>query len=418
MTVVPHTCTPTRPFWLRRIAYVIASIMSLPTAGVAQKLQPSPKPTPLLRVPMDLFGGRIPFITLAVNGGRPLHVILDTGANDDILNARVVSELHLHVRDPKRVNQPGGAVEMGPVDPVEIRVGDHRVDSLAFVSVPLDGLQPFLGRAFDGILGFGFLSRYVIELDYDKRQVSFYDPDTDVASANATALPITFRGKSPLVSVQLARADGSLATTWLELDTGSFEALGLKGSWVKREGLLSGHEATCPLFGLAIGGETKGFRVRIPKAQVGPYSITRPVASATTSENAEGGSADVAGVLGGEALNRFRLTLDYKHSRVLLVPSSRLKQPSEYIDMLGAQVIALGSEFDTLQVKAIMPESPASDALLREGDVIRAVDGVSGKELTLERFGALMGTAGRRRTIRVQRGADVVTLVVRTRRLI
>ena len=65
-----------------------------------------------------------------------------------------------------------------------------------------------------------------------------------------------------------------------------------------------------------------------------------------------------------------------------------------------------------------MPESPASEALLREGDLIRAVDGVSGKALTLERFGALMGTAGRRRTIRVQRGADVVIIGVRTRRLI
>jgi len=33
------------------------------------------------------------------------------------------------------------------------------------VSVPLDGLQPFLGRSFDGILGYGFLSRFVVELD-------------------------------------------------------------------------------------------------------------------------------------------------------------------------------------------------------------------------------------------------------------
>jgi hypothetical protein len=40
---------------------------------------------------MDLFAGRVPFITIATKGGRLLHVILDTGANDDILNARIVS---------------------------------------------------------------------------------------------------------------------------------------------------------------------------------------------------------------------------------------------------------------------------------------------------------------------------------------
>lgn len=417
------TKMPTKSSCFRRTASITIGIASISTVIQAQRLQPPPTPTPpsatpILRVPMDLFGGRIPFITIAVNGGRPLHVILDTGANDDILNARVVSELHLHVRDPQRVDQPGGAVEMGKVDPSEVALGGHLLDSIAFVSVPLDGLQPFLGRPLDGILGYGFLARFVVELDYDRREVSFFEPATYVAPRNATRLPLTFRGKSPLVSVKLARPDGSLLTTWLELDTGSFEALGLDGAWVKREALLSGHEVTRPIFGLAIGGETKGFRFRIPKVNVGPYSIAQPVASATTSENAGSGFADVAGVLGSEILNRFRVTLDYRDSSVFLVPSSRLEQRSDYIDMLGAQVVALGSAFDTLQVKAIMPRSPASEAHLREGDLIRAVDGVSGMELSLERFGVLMGETGRRRVIRVQRGARVLTVVVRTRRLI
>jgi hypothetical protein len=206
--------------------------------------------------------------------------------------------------------------------------------------------------------------------------------------------------------------------TWLELDTGSFEGLGLDGAWVKRERLLSGREPTRPIFGLAIGGETKGFRFRIPAAQIGPYSITRPVASATTSDNAGSGFTDVAGVLGGEILNRFRVILDYRNSSVLLVPASRLAKRSEWLDMLGAQVVAVGPAFDTLRVKAIMPSTPASEAKLRVGDVIRAVDNVSGMELTLERLGAFMGEPGRRRTLRVQRGDRVLTIVVRTRRLI
>lgn len=407
----------------RRIASAAVGIASISTLAHTQQLQTPPAATllsarPIVRLPMDLYLGRIPFITIGVKGGRLLHVILDTGANDDILNARAVSELHLHVRDPQRVEQPGGAVEMGAVDPIAVRLGTHVVDSMPFVSVPLDGLQPFLGRSIDGILGYGFLSRFVIELDYDRREVSFFDPATYVAPRDATVVPLTFRGKSPLVSVKLARPDGALVTTWLELDTGSFEALGLDGAWVKREGLLSGHELTRPIFGLAIGGETDGIRFRIPTARFGPYAIARPVASATTSENAGSGSTDVAGVLGGEVLNRFRVTLNFRDSSVFLVPSSRLAKRSDYWDMLGAQVVARGSAFDTLQVRAIMPRTPASEAKLRVGDLIRAVDNVSGMELTLERFGTLMGESGRRRALRIQRGERVLTIVVRTRRLI
>jgi PDZ domain-containing protein/aspartyl protease len=407
----------------KRTASAAIAIACISTLAMTQQLQPQPAPapssvSPIVRLPMDLFAGRVPFITIATKGGRLLHVILDTGANDDILNARVVSELHLHVLDPRRVEQPGGAVEMGKVDPTGIQLGTHLVDSIQFVSIPLDGLQPFLGRSFDGILGYGFLSRFVVELDYDKREVSFFDPATYVAPRNVTLVPITFRGKSPLVSVKLARPDGALVTTWLELDTGSFEGLGLDGAWVKREGLLSGHEPTRPIFGLAIGGETKGFRFRIPSAHIGPYSIARPVASATTSDNAGSGFSDVAGVLGGEILNRFRVILDYRNSSVFLVPASRLAKRSDWLDMLGAQVVAAGPAFDTLQVRAIMPNSPASEAKLRIGDVIRAVDGVSGRRLTLERLGALMGVPERRRILRVQRGAGDLTIVLRTRRLI
>lgn len=407
----------------KRIATTAIGIASISTLAHTQQLQAQPTPAPLsaspiVRLPMDLYGGRIPFITIGVNGGRLLHVILDTGANDDILNARVVSELHLHVRDPKRVEQPGGAIEMGKVDPIEIRLGMHVVDNIQFVSAPLDGLQPFLGTSIDGIFGYGFLSRFVIELDYDRREVSFFDPATYLAPRNATRVPLTFRGTSPLVSVKLARPDGALVTTWLELDTGSFEALGLDGAWVKREGLLSGHESTRPIFGLAIGGETKGLRFRIPTAQIGPYAIARPVTSATTSDNAGSGFSDVAGVLGGEILNRFRVILHFADSSIFLVPASRLAKRSDWIDMLGVQVVAEGSAFDTLQVRAIMPRTPASEAELRVGDVIRAVDSVSGMELTLERFGTLMGEPGRRRTLHIQRGARALTIVVRTKRLI
>ena len=407
----------------RRNAAAAIGIASVSTLAHTQQLHAQPTPAtssarPIVRLPMDLLGGRIPFITIGAKGGRLLHVILDTGANDDILNARVVSELGLHVLNPQRVEQPGGAIEMGNVDPLKIRLGTHIVDNIQFISAPLDGLQPFLGRSIDGILGYGFLSQFVVELDYDRREVSFFDPDTYVAPRGATAVPLTFRGKSPLVSVKLARPDGALVTAWLEMDTGSFEALGLKGAWVKREGLLSGREPTRPIFGLAIGGETKGFRFRIPAVQVGPYAIAQPVASATTSDNAGSGSSDVAGVLGGEILNRFRVILSFAHSSIFLVPASRFAKRSDWIDMLGAQVVAAGSAFDTLRVRAIMPRTPASEAKLRVGDLILAVDGVSGKELTLERCGTLMGEPGRRRTVRIQRGATTLSIVVRTRRLI
>jgi C-terminal processing protease CtpA/Prc len=112
------------------------------------------------------------------------------------------------------------------------------------------------------------------------------------------------------------------------------------------------------------------------------------------------------------------LIVSYADSSIFLVPTSRLAKRSDWLDMLGAQVVAEGSAFDALRVKAILPRTPASEANLRVGDLIRTVDGVSGMDLTLERLGALMGEPGHRRALRIQRGAKSLTIIVRTRRLI
>src|ERR1700682_6563602 len=111
----------------KHLVSAVISFACISTLALTEQLQSQPTPapssaSPIVRVPMDLFAGRVPFITIATKGGRLLHVILDTGANDDILNARVVSEVHLHVLNPQRVEQPGGAIEMGNVDPLKIRL--------------------------------------------------------------------------------------------------------------------------------------------------------------------------------------------------------------------------------------------------------------------------------------------------------
>jgi hypothetical protein len=399
------------------VALALGTAIALALAGTTLGAPPAVAQSPIVRLPLELFAGRVTFITLKSSSGRPLHMILDTGSEDEILNARVAGELKLHISNPKSVDEPGGAVMMGAIDSLPVSLGGQVVRGLQFSSAPLDWLQPFLGTSIDGILGYNFLSRYVIELDYDRHQIAFYDPATYRAPRNAERIPITFRGHMPLVTVQLARTDGSLVTTFLELDTGSFEALGLDDAWVKRANLATGREPTRPIFGLAIGGETQGHRFRIPAMHIGRFTIARPVTSATTSDNSGSGASDIAGVFGAELLNRFRVVLDFGRSAVLLTPGARFGKPSDYFDKVGAQVVAEGRAFDTLRLRAIMPETPASEAKLRVGDVIVSVDGIRGSALTLERFALVTERTGRH-VFRVQRMGRTLTIPIATRRLI
>jgi C-terminal processing protease CtpA/Prc len=140
------------------------------------------------------------------------------------------------------------------------------------------------------------------------------------------------------------------------------------------------------------------------------------VTSATTS--GDGGSADVAGVLGGEALNRFKVIVDYSRKQVFLIPNRELSRPSEYFDFLGAQIVSSGEHYNQFQIKAVMPDSPASEAALQAGDEIIAIDGQTTTKMSLEDVIGKFSKPGDRRRLDLARSGKRLTITVTTRRLL
>jgi hypothetical protein len=402
----------------RRFTLAAGLLLLIVTIGGAQAPPgtPATAPRPVVELALKLLLGRVPLAPVTVGDSRSLAVLLDTGADDDILNARITRELKLHVLNPQVIEQPGGAIEMGKVENVQLKLGSVPVQNLAMVSAPLDPLQPFIGQQLDGILGYGFFSQFVVELDYAAQRVRLFAPETYVAPPKAVMIPIVFRDKSPLVEITVENAAGESVKALVEIDTGSFESLGLKGAFLDGHRMVPANASKRPLFGLAIGGETKGYRTRLAAATLGPFRLALPVTSATTSGDA--GSADVAGVLGGEALNRFTVIVDYSRKQLLLIPNSKLDRPSEYFDFLGAQIVAAGEQFNQFQVKAVMPDSPASEGALQPGDNIVAIDDQPTTKMSLEQVLEKFSKPGDRRRLDVARSGKQLTITVTTRRLL
>lgn len=402
----------------RNLAFAAGLLLLTATIAVAQTPAETPAtaPRPVAELPLKLILGRVPIVQVTIGGSRPLAVLPDTGADDDILNARIAREFKLHVLDPKVIEQPGGAIEMGQIEGVQLKIGAVPVQNLAMVSAPLDPLQPFIGQPLDGILGYGFFSQFVVEFDYAAKRVRLFAPETYVAPPKAVMIPITFRGKSPLVEITLEGTTGESVKTLVEIDTGSFESLGLKGAFLDGHRLVPADAPKRPLFGLAIGGETTGYRTRLAAATLGPFRLSRPVTSATTS--GDGGSADVAGVLGAEALNRFKVIVDYSRTQLLLIPNRELSRPSDYFDFLGAQIVAAGERFNQFRINAVMPDSPASEAALQPGDEIKAIDGQATTRMSVEQVIGKFSKSGDRRRLELYRDGKRLTVTVTTRRLL
>jgi hypothetical protein len=166
-----------------------------------------------------------------------------------------------------------------------------------------------------------------------------------------------------------------------------------------------------------LSGESRNWRGRIGSFAFGGFVIDRPVA--TFSEAVKGSEADGSydGVLGGEILRRFRVTMDYSRRQMILEPNSAFADPYDF-DMSGAALAARGPDFKTIAVESVSGGSAAADAGLMPGDTIEGVDEARADTLGLDRVKQMFKQDGSRHSLSVRRGTQLISMTITIHRLI
>jgi C-terminal processing protease CtpA/Prc len=124
-----------------------------------------------------------------------------------------------------------------------------------------------------------------------------------------------------------------------------------------------------------------------------------------------------AGILGGDILERFEVTLELQHDSMYL-KSDRTFQPDAY------EFVTIGIQFfkssaNAFSVEAVWKHSPAEEAGVVVGDRIVAVNGHSAADLDLQAFvDQLHGPAGTPIMIEIERAAGKIVLNLKTRQLV
>ena len=128
-------------------------------------------------------------------------------------------------------------------------------------------------------------------------------------------------------------------------------------------------------------------------------------------------SGDTVGLLGGEILRRFTVTVDYSRSRIILEPNAQLATPMEF-DMSGISLAAVESDPSTYRVRTLIEQSPATEAGVAVGDLLTAIDGTPVGALTLNDVRQRFKEPGKRFELTLKRGDGIFRLAITTRRLI
>lgn len=354
------------------------------------------------RIPFKRVGNFI-YLRARVNDSEPLWFFLDTGAVASYLDVDRARALGLNQNN--FVN--GVAISLPGVKVLKQKFRPARL-----------GFSIYSGHPVHGYLGYDFISRFVIEIDYVNNTITLHEPNRYKYSGSGEVLPLTMLeddsgGKVPLVRVKITQQGRDAIEGKLIPDTAVRSGVNFNTPFVDAHKLLHPAQKTIqvPLTGGAIVRESKQSIGRLEQIQIARFTLKKPIAIFFQDKQGVLASPEFDGVIGAEILRRFKVIYDYSRQRMILEANRHLSDREEY-DMSGLLLIQEETDPRTFKVRGIIENSPATAAGVREGDVISAVDGKSTSTLTLEQLRRMFKQRGRSyRVMSVREGRKIQTRI-------
>ena len=334
------------------------------------------------------------WVSLSVNGRAPAEFILDTGAFNPCLDRSYAQTLGLSAEGEHIAEGVGGYDTFGFTQLRSLRWAASSTravvlpDLRAGVIELQDGLSSVEWGRTAGLIGYDVLSRFTLELDFDRQVLTLYDPATYTHSGPGTPIPMTLRGNVPTIEAKL---NGRCKGTYI-VDVGNASVLSVGAEQVMKCGLLTAKHKEVQHWVGGIGGAFVESVCRLDSLELGPFRFMEPVAGLTTHHQGGAGSKEVQGNIGTTVLERFRCTFDYAHGTLWLEPGARYAQREAFT----RSGIWFTRWAGVVVVVGVVRHSPAEDAGLKVRDVLRAINGRAIEQWTPEQLDALLqdGNAG------------------------
>ncbi len=316
----------------------------------------------------------------------PLNFIFDTGSEHTILFKKEYADL-LGVEYDRKI--PLFGADMADQIYAYIARGiELNVDGkLQFTSDVLVmeadylHLEEFTGINIDGILGANLFRHLVLQIDNKKDRITLLSPNKFKPPKRHMQFEIDIQQSKPYLTT-LARAGGEEITLKLLLDTGASLPLLLYTN--THSNLELPPQAILGNLGMGLGGFLQGYVGRVEFLDFADYRFSNLVTSFqdiildslmtnTTGRN---------GIIGNSLLGRYNLMIDYNQGHLYLKANRKYRRKFKY-DKSGLTIAATGADLRSFIIQRVVSDSPAAEAGLQKGDLIKSMKGIPASFYTL-----------------------------------
>jgi hypothetical protein len=337
-----------------------------------------------------------------------LNFIFDTGSGGISLDSATTIRLKIpSVLSDKTIRGIAGIRKVSFIYNQSLHLPNLSVDSLNFHISDYDILTSVYGEKIDGIIGYSFLSRYIIKLNYDSSIMEVYTTGTTKYPKGGFLLRPIFAG----LPVQGARVKDAVEIfSRFYFDTGAGLCLLLSSDFVSDSALFN-EKKKKPVYteGEGLGGKIVMQLTTVKDFRLGPYHFRNVPAYVFDDVYNVTSYPSLGGLIGNDLLRRFNVVLNYERREIYLTPNSH------YGDQFDYSYTGLGIYWidGAIRVADVMKDSPAEKAGFKEDDIVLSV----GSNFTnnIQTYKSLLQNVGEKVTVIVKRSTGLQELTLKVK---
>lgn len=343
-----------------------------------------------VRIPIEV-NNNLVIIPVVVNGQLPLRFVLDTGVRTAILTEKIFSDiLNLTYTRKYTVGGPGGQkyVQAYVTNNVSLDLppGIHgEGHALLVLEEDYLELRNYLGADVQGILGYELFSRFIVSIDYARKELILTKPDRYKPKRRAEKIKISVEDTKPYFVTTIGVTDSAKVKVKLLIDSGASHGLILEPD--SNDSLRVPDKYVKSIIGRGLGGVITGKIGRISSIAFGKFNVKDVIAN-FPDPNSYMDTLKTSravyrnGAVGGELLSRFRVTFDFPKENLYLVKTNASKKKF-YYNMSGLTLKAKGSKLEHFEITDVREKSPADMVGIKVGDLVTKINGIPTDQLDL-----------------------------------
>lgn len=359
-------------------------------------------------IPFELYLNSLIFVRARVNDSAPMWFLLDTASTFSFLDTAKAESLGIKSEGQETITGGGGgAIGISFGKGATLEVSGVK---LAHETFALTLWKKGYDRNVVGMIGAPFFKQFVVEIDYQARQLIVHEPRSYRYAGKGAILPLEFSDEIPAVEVGLSIGARPPLTAKLDVDTGAGQTLILNPAFVAANNLLGSTEGIPKTEGGSLAGKVTYYTRRAKTVRLGRFALENIPANLSSPGGLKIRDG-VDGVIGNWLLSRFKVILDFPRSRMILEPSELFSVSPDY-EMTGLRAVAEGKQFKIAQV---FNGSPADEAGLKAGDAIIAFDGHPAAQMTITQLRQMFKQDGGKHSLLIERAATKLPITLQMR---